>query len=212
MDSLTHVYFAWRLAEVSGTDPGSAYAALFPQIDRNPPYFHRLYAHNFALARELSRIGQEVMATGKIPPRFKDNYAWKRFLEERPRIVAYREKFAQAAGVSLPAPGRDALSGAIAYLSHIYFDTYNNPVQAFLPEIAYALIAQTARSCFVKVPPRVVASTYNAIGIGEPPDSRELREATDFIREKEDLTIRLTLEYGRMKPRLKRSDRPPLPV
>ncbi|PYO74618.1 MAG: hypothetical protein DMD64_03125, partial [Gemmatimonadetes bacterium] len=73
-------------------------------------------------------------------------------------------------------------------------------------------IAQTARSCFVKVPPRVVASTYKAIGIGEPPDARELREATDFIREKEDLTIRLTLEYGRMKPRLKRFDRPPLPV
>ena len=262
MDSLTHVYFAWRLAEVSGTDPGSAYAALFPQIDRNPPYFHRLYAHNFALARELGRIGQEVMATGKIPPRFKDNYAWKRFLEERPRIVAYREKFAEAAGVSLPPPGTDVLSGAIAYLSHIYFDTYNNPVQAFLPEIvhscaqvklwqsldpvafrlslyqsdhieafrrrlyfsslwdarlephalAYALIAQTARTCFVKVPPRVVASTYKAIGIGEPPDARELREATDFIREKEDLTIRLTLEYGRMKPRLKRFDRPPLPV
>ncbi|PYO71265.1 MAG: hypothetical protein DMD64_15185, partial [Gemmatimonadetes bacterium] len=116
MDSLTHVYFAWRLAEVSGTDPGSAYAALFPQIDRNPPYFHRLYAHNFALARELGRIGQEVMATGKIPPRFKDNYAWKRFLEERPRIVAYREKFAEAAGVSLPPPGTDVLSGAIAYL------------------------------------------------------------------------------------------------
>ena len=78
--------------------------------------------------------------------------------------------------------------------------------------LAYALIAQTARSCFVKVPPRVVASTYKAIGIGEPPDARELREATDFIREKEDLTIRLTLEYGRMKPRLKRFDRPPLPV
>src|SRR6266516_3925191 len=78
--------------------------------------------------------------------------------------------------------------------------------------LAYALIAQTARTCFVKVPLRVVASTYKAIGIGEPPDARELREATDFIREKEDLTIRLTLEYGRMKPRLKRSDRPPLPV
>src|SRR5947208_535027 len=138
MDSLTHVYFAWRLAEVSGTDPGSAYAALFPQIDRNPPYFHRLYAHNFALARELGRIGQEVMATGKIPPRFKDNYAWKRFLEERPRIVAYREKFAEAAGVSLPPPGTDVLSGATGYLSHIYFDTYNQPVQASRPGVARA--------------------------------------------------------------------------
>ena len=138
MDSLTHVYFAWRLAEVSGTDKASAYAALFPQIDRNPPYFHRLYAHNFALARELSKIGQEVMATGRIPAKFKENYAWKRFLQERPRILSYRRKFSDASGLPLPAPGTDGLSGAIAYLSHIYFDTYNNPVQAFLPDVVHS--------------------------------------------------------------------------
>src|SRR5207247_9938426 len=30
MDSLTHVYFAWRLAEVSGPNKTSAYAALCP--------------------------------------------------------------------------------------------------------------------------------------------------------------------------------------
>src|SRR5205814_10165187 len=98
--------------------------------------FHRLYAHNFALARDLSKIGQEVMATGKVPAKFKDNYAWRRFLQERPRIVAYREKFSAAAGVPLPAPGTDAWSGAIAALSHIYLGTYNNPVQALLPYIA----------------------------------------------------------------------------
>jgi hypothetical protein len=262
MDSLTHVYFAWRLAQISGTDPASAYACLFPQIDRNPPYFHRLYAHNFALARELSKIGQEVMATGKIPPKFKDNYAWKRFYQERSRILSYREKFAEASGESLPAPGTDALSGALAYLSHIYFDTYNNPVQAFLPEIvhscaqvklwesldpvafrlslyqadhleafrrrlyfsnlwdvrlephaiAYALIAQTARACVVKVPPRLVKSIYDGLGIGARPDAGDLKEATEFMRENEDITIKLTLEYGRKTPRLKRFDRPPLPV
>src|SRR5438046_2788922 len=104
MDSLTHVYFAWRLAEVSGTDKASAYAALFPQIDRNPPYFHRLYAHNFALARDLSKIGQEVMATGKVPAKFKDNYAWKSFAPARPAILAYREKVSAAAGGPRTAP------------------------------------------------------------------------------------------------------------
>lgn len=262
MDSLTHVYFAWRLADISGTDNASAYAALFPQIDRNPPYFHRLYAHNFALAKDLSSIGQEVMATGEVPARYKDNYAWKRFLEERPRILSYRDKFSEATGVSLPSPGADALSGAIAYLSHIYFDTYNNPVQAFLPEVvhscaqvklwkrlnpvafrlslyesdnieafrkrlyfsalwdarlephalAYALISQTARSCFVKVSPRLVKTMYDGLGIGERPDAKDLRDATEFMREKEALTIKLTLEYGRKEPHLKRFDRPPLPA
>jgi hypothetical protein len=262
MDSLTHIYFAWRLAEISGTDTASAYAALFPQIDRNPPYFHRLYAHNFALARDLSKIGQEVMATGKIPARFKENYAWKRFLQERPRILSYRDTFAQASGVSLPSPGTDTLSGAIAYLSHIYFDTYNNPVQAFLPEVvhscaqvglwkslnpvafrlslyeaenieafrrrlyfsnlwntrlephalAYALIAQTAATCFVNVPARLVKKTYDGLGIGGRPDPHDLREAQEFMREKQDLTVKLTLEYGRKRPHLKRADRPPLPV
>ena len=262
MDSLTHVYFAWRLAEVSGTDKASAYAALFPQIDRNPPYFHRLYAHNFALARDLTKIGQEVMATGKIPVKFRENYAWKRFLQERPRILAYRAKFSEASGLALPAPGTDALSGAIAYLSHIYFDTYNNPVQAFLPDVvhscaqvglwkalnpvafrlslyesdnieafrkrlyfgslwearlephalAYALIAQTAATCFVDVSSRLVKKTYGALRIGEPPDGKDLRDAREFIREKENLTIKLTLEYGRKEPHLKRFDRPPLPV
>jgi len=262
MDSLTHVYFAWRLADVSGTDKASAYAALFPQIDRNPPYFHRLYAHNFALARDLSRIGQEVMATGKIPPKFKDNYAWKRFLEERPRILSYREKFSNASGIVLPAPGTDALSGAVAYLSHIYFDTYNNPVQAFLPDVvhscaqvdlwkslnpvafrlslyesdnieafrkrlyfsslwetrlephalAYALIESTAGTCFVKVSTRLIKKMYDSLDIGGHPDAKDLREAREFMREKESLTIKLTLEYGRKEPHLKRFDRPPLPA
>jgi hypothetical protein len=262
MDSLTHVYFAWRLAEVSATDPASAYASLFPQIDRNPPYFHRLYAHNFGLARDLSKIGQEVMSTGRIPTKFKDNYVWKRFLEERPRILSYRQKFSKASGVSLPAPGTDALSGAIAYLSHIYFDTYNNPVQAFLPEIvhscaqvelwqslnpvafrlslyqsdnleafrkrlyfsnlwdarlephalAYALVEQTAASCFVKVSRLLVKKTNDGLGIGGRPDAADLHEAQEFMREAHALTTKLTLEYGRKKPRLKRADRPPLPV
>src|SRR5947207_7573076 len=93
MDSLTHVYFAWRLAEVSGTDKASAYAALFPQIDRNPPYFHRLYAHNFALARDLTKIGQEVMASGKIPTRFKENYAWSASSRSGPASLRIERSF-----------------------------------------------------------------------------------------------------------------------
>src|SRR5947208_11539039 len=84
MDSLTHVYFAWRLAEVSGTDKASAYAALFPQIDRNPPYFHRLYAHSFALARDLTKIGQEVLTTAHIHMQFTATYECTHLLQHRP--------------------------------------------------------------------------------------------------------------------------------
>jgi len=78
--------------------------------------------------------------------------------------------------------------------------------------LAYALIAQTAATCFVDVSSRLVKKTYGALGIGEPPDGKDLRDAREFIREKENLTIKLTLEYGRKEPHLKRFDRPPLPV
>src|SRR2546427_11268249 len=77
---------------------------------------------------------------------------------------------------------------------------------------SYALIESTAGPCFVKVSTRLIKKMYDSLDIGEHPDAKDLREAREFMREKESLTIKLTLEYGRKEPHLKRFDRPPLPA
>lgn len=130
MDSLTHLYFADHLLRMTGRDRRGAVASLFPQIDRVPAYFHRLYAHPVAMIPRLLPAAA-VYWGGRARG---DAYAVARFRAERPRMRGFQARFERATG---RRPGRgipDRPSLVIGWLSHVYQDTFNNPVQAFAPE------------------------------------------------------------------------------
>lgn len=138
VDSLTHIYFAHKLLSAVGGAPAAAVCALFPQIDREPAYFHRMYGHPFFQIGKLVDIGTEVYSQGRIPPEREDDYAWARFLHERPRMLSFVEVYELERGMSLGdfEPEHRA-SALIAYVSHTYQDIFNNPMQAFLPRFVY---------------------------------------------------------------------------
>jgi hypothetical protein len=58
MDSQTHVEFADQLLAIAGRPAGCAVASLFPQIDRHPHVFHRMYAHTVL---SLDRISDDMV-------------------------------------------------------------------------------------------------------------------------------------------------------
>lgn len=137
MDSLTHVFFAYKLLESSGQDTAAAICSLFPQIDRKPAYLHRMYAHPFFKIRKLAECGADVYKNGRIRAGCEDRYEWIRFMEERSRIISFGKEFGNVSGLCLPEFDPDIRSVLIAYVSHTYQDIFNNPMQAFLPHSVY---------------------------------------------------------------------------
>lgn len=133
MDSQTHVEFAAKLLEIARCPPDFAVASLFPQIDRHPHVFHRMYAHTVLKARRLTHTGLQILTR----PDWRESghvYEVRRFREEQTRFANYM----RAQGWLLPAldaPAQDA--ALLAFVSHLYLDTFNQPTQPFAPLSIY---------------------------------------------------------------------------
>jgi len=137
MDSLTHIYFAYKLLKITGGNPSAAVCSLFPQIDRVPAYLHRMYGHPFAQVASLAPIGVSIYWNKNVEEEAQHSYAAVRFREERSRMRKFEAEFEVENGFSLGAVAPDPDSAALAYVSHTYQDIFNNPMQAFLPYSAY---------------------------------------------------------------------------
>jgi hypothetical protein len=137
VDSLTHVYFAEKLLTITGCDSAAAVCSLFPQIDRQPAYFHRMYGHPYFQIGRLAPLGSEVYRTGAVSSGMESDYASRRFLEERPRMLSYVEQFETETGKRISGYAPDLVSIVIGFASHTYQDIFNNPMQAFLPHGVY---------------------------------------------------------------------------
>src|SRR6266480_754455 len=98
MDSLTHVYFAHKLLQMAGANKSAAVCSLFPQIDRQPAYFHRMYGHPFLQISRLADIGSQVYRTGAVATNLAGDYAAERFLQERDRMIGYVRQFEAETG------------------------------------------------------------------------------------------------------------------
>lgn len=133
MDSQTHIEFAEQLLAMAGSHRGYAIASLFPQIDRYPHVFHRMYAHTVCKAQRLTQIGLRVLAE----PSFLDNahqFDIRRFREEQARF----EDYLCARAVTLPGQNTERGDAALlAFVSHLYLDTFNQPTQPFAPLSVY---------------------------------------------------------------------------
>lgn len=137
MDSLSHIYFAYKLLTVVHGDVSTAVCSLFPQIDREPAYLHRMYAHPFFMAGRLSGPGAHVYRSGEIMRGCEGEYAWIRFHQDRARMVSFSKQFEEETQLSLGTLSDDLPSITLSYVSHTYVDVFNNPMQAFLPQFPY---------------------------------------------------------------------------
>jgi hypothetical protein len=145
MDSQTHIEFAQRLLAIAQCPGAYAIASLFPQIDRYPHVFHRMYAHTVFKAHRLTQTGLRVLADAHFID-VAHAFDVRRFREEQPRF----EDYLRAQRWRLPAFGTNAGHAAhavaaahgcdaalLAYVSHLYLDTFNQPTQPFAPLSIY---------------------------------------------------------------------------
>ena len=137
MDSLTHIYFATRLLSMAEGDPSAAVCSLFPQMDREPAYLHRMYAHPFFQMARLAEIGAYVYKTGRMREGLEEDFDWRRFYDDLPRMKWFAQQFENETQQVISKFEPDRLSILIAYVSHTYQDVFNNPMQAFLPRWVY---------------------------------------------------------------------------
>lgn len=133
MDSRTHVEFATQLLALIHADTDIAVVSLFPQIDRHPPTLHRMYAHTVFKAQAITQTGLHVLQDETWQD-VQHAFEIRRFKEEKSRILSYREGKPWILP-SLDSVNREAV--LLAYISHLYLDTYNQPTQPFAPLSVY---------------------------------------------------------------------------
>ncbi|MEE9515213.1 MAG: hypothetical protein V3V54_04195 [Candidatus Brocadiales bacterium] len=69
MDWGTHVVLAAKLLESCGLDKGSAIYSVIPVIDKEPPHFHRVYAHILANQPEFLEVAMELFGSQELKDR-----------------------------------------------------------------------------------------------------------------------------------------------
>ncbi len=69
MDWGTHVVLAAKLLESCDLDKGSAIYSVIPVIDKEPPHFHRVYAHILANQPEFLDVAMEVFGCQEVKDR-----------------------------------------------------------------------------------------------------------------------------------------------
>src|SRR3972149_7678878 len=69
MDWGTHVVLAAKLLESCSLDKGAAIYSVIPVIDKEPPHFHRVYAHILANQPEFLDVAMEVFDCPEVKNR-----------------------------------------------------------------------------------------------------------------------------------------------
>ena len=138
MDWQTHVILAAKLLKACGCEEGAAIYSNLPVIDIKPAHFHRVYAHILENQPKLLEAGIEVLS-GKDMGVDKNSYEYTRMKEEEPVFRQLIERAKEILGNDRVAiVTSDKISAALSLISHLYFDTFNNPVQAFMPFTSFA--------------------------------------------------------------------------
>jgi hypothetical protein len=138
MDHLTHIVMSYKLLQSCGCDKRAAIYSLLPALDREPAHFHRVYGHIISNFPKILTTAIHVFADDSVSVD-KGSYEYKRISKDREYFLSLaKEASAIINDDSILNPSSEKLDGGLSLLSHIYFDTYNNPVQAFLPDSVYS--------------------------------------------------------------------------
>ncbi|MCD6470744.1 hypothetical protein J7L29_08125 [Candidatus Bathyarchaeota archaeon] len=136
-DHLTHIILGRHILKTTGLDKSASIYTMMPMLDSKPSYYHRLYDH--CIIRLPTLIDAAIKwFTGTQVETLKGTREYERLREESDVFVRYAERAVEVTGdESLGKFSNDYLSTFVAVFSHIYFDTFNNPVQPFLPDCVY---------------------------------------------------------------------------
>jgi hypothetical protein len=140
MDHVTHLVMAYKLLESCGCRSGSSIYSVLPALDREPPHFHRVYAHIISNFPRMLTTATHIFCNHwplELPVDLH-SYEYDRInVDSEYYLSLVKKASALTNDDSMLDLKPELVGGGLALLSHLYFDTYNNPVQAFLPDSVY---------------------------------------------------------------------------
>lgn len=140
MDHVTHLVMVYKLLKSCRCDPGSSIYSVLPALDREPAHFHRVYAHVISnFPRMLINATHIFCDDWPLDLHLDENsYEFERISVDSEYYLNLVKKSSEIIGDdSILEVKPDLIGAGLSLLSHLYFDTFNNPVQAFLPESVY---------------------------------------------------------------------------
>ncbi len=133
MDNITHIILASKLIDVCSANNRASFYACVPSIDKKPEYFRGIYAHTLENQPNILGSAFEIF-NGKRMEVARNSYEYKRIKEEREsfiNILGLSQNFLKTKKIGkIPS---NEIEAALSLISHIYFDTFTNPVHFFLP-------------------------------------------------------------------------------
>ena len=134
MDNQTHILLATKILEICGCDKGAAIYSALPAIDREPDYFKGVYAHSIKTQPRILDSAIEIF-TGKKTRAAKTSYEYKRIKEGENEFRSLLSKSKDILKSNeIIKISDDKTSAALSLISHLYFDTFIQPVQFFSPD------------------------------------------------------------------------------
>jgi hypothetical protein len=138
LDHLTHIVMSYKLLQSCGCDERAVIYSLLPALDREPAHFHRVYGHIISNFPKILTTAIHVFADNNVSVN-ENSYEYERISKDREYYLSLvKTASAIIKDDSILNPSSRKLDGGLSLLSHIYFDTYNNPVQAFLPDAVHS--------------------------------------------------------------------------
>lgn len=131
MDSYSHIFFAAQLFEKINVEKEIAIFSLLPALDREPPHQHRLMVHTLF---SLPSIIKEL----QVPPNSSmAESEYEQYIRGRLPLGIGEMKFdrllkEQAQNINFNDP-QSLLKIIFAFTTHLFLDTWNNPIQCFTP-------------------------------------------------------------------------------
>ncbi|SET49481.1 hypothetical protein SAMN05421676_10596 [Salinibacillus kushneri] len=138
MDRFSHVELAKGLLRISNENINVSYMSILPLVDGAPSFLHRLHCHPLSKASTVVDAAKVVFGYegDHIPQISEDVFELKRFRQEKHQFIEVFNKLVKG----YTNKGMEVSVGygpLLSVISHTYFDTFNNAVQAFTPYESY---------------------------------------------------------------------------
>ena len=130
LDLLTHVVLTKKILSICQLDIKATIFGLLPALDDYPPHFHRVYDHTIFKVPTLVNVGMNILSNSQT--HIKEGFESIKLKKEKERFITLVKHEQDL----LPCSA-NTLSAVVAIIFHLYLDTFNNPVQAFLPKWVY---------------------------------------------------------------------------
>ncbi|WAA09174.1 hypothetical protein [Fervidibacillus albus] len=125
------------MLKVAGEDENMGHLSIIAKIDGSPSHLHRFHCHPLSKGPLLVKAALNVFGSknGNVPYVPEDTFELRRLREDYESFV---EDFKVSDKKDADAMAFEEGYGALlSVISHSYFDTYNNAVQAFAPYEGY---------------------------------------------------------------------------